>query len=201
MIRKEDSRNAAVADEKRIMMMRYLLVCLMAVVLGLHAPAAMAGNGPRTASTDILTGVVPLTALAVAYFKDDTEGEKEWLRNTLVNQVLTSALRLGFNETRLGERPNGNDYGFPSGHTAFIMSGATFLGERYGWKWGTPAYLASAYVACVRVDEDKHHWRDVIAAGALAYGVALLTVTPQHATYLAPVIGPDFIGLRWQRSF
>jgi membrane-associated phospholipid phosphatase len=81
------------------------------------------------------------------------------------------------------------------------MSGATFLGERYGWKWGTPAYLASAYVAYVRVDNGHHHRRDVIASGALAYGVALLTVTPANATHLAPVIGPNFLGLRWQRSF
>jgi membrane-associated phospholipid phosphatase len=61
--------------------------------------------------------------------------------------------------------------------------------------------MAAAYVAYVRVDEDKHHWRDVIASGALGYGVALLTVTPEHATHIAPVIGPGFLGLRWQRSF
>ena len=181
-------------------MNRYLLVCLIAAALGLHASPATASE-PDIMATDILTAVVPLTGLAVAYFTDDTEGEKQWLRNTVVNQVLTTALRLGFNETRLGKRPNGNDYGFPSGHVAFVTSGAAFLGERYGWKWGAPAYLASAYVAYVRVDNDKHHWRDVIAAGALAYGVALLTVTPKNATFLAPVIGPNFIGLRWQRSF
>lgn len=182
-------------------MTRYLLVCLMIAVLALPVATATAGNGPDILATDILTGVVPLTGLAVSYFTDDTEGRKQWLRNIGVNQVLTSALRLGFNETSLGERPNGGSYGFPSGHVAVVMSGATFLGQRYGWKWGTPAYLAAAYVASVRVDEDKHHWRDVIAAGTLAYGVALLTVTPENATYLAPVIGPDFLGLRWQRSF
>jgi len=187
----------------KIIMTRYLLVCLMVATLGLHTTAAMAQKerGPDIWAADILTGVVPLTGLAVAYFTDDTEGQKEWLRNIVVNQVLTSALRLGFNETSWGRRPDGNDYGFPSGHVAAVMSGATFLGERYGWKWGVPAYLASAYVAYVRVDNDKHHWRDVIASGALAYGVALLAVTPKNATFLAPVIGPQFIGLRWQRSF
>ena len=182
-------------------MTRYLLMCAMVAALGFHATTATAGNGPDVVATDILTAVVPLTGLAVAYFTDDIEGQKQWLRNTTVNQVLTSALRLGFNETRLGERPNGHPYGFPSGHQAFITSGAAFLGERYGWKWGTPAYAAAAYVAYVRVDEDHHHWRDVIASGALAYGVALLTVTPENATYLAPIIGPDFLGLRWERSF
>ena len=179
---------------------RYLFACLTVVALGLQTAPAAAGNDDILAA-DILTAAVPLTGLAVAYFSDDTEGQKQWLRNTGVNQVLTSALRLGFNETSLGERPDGNEYGFPSGHMAFVMSGATFLGERYGWKWGAPAYLASAYVGYVRVDNDKHHWRDVIAGGALAYGVALLTVTPEKATYLAPVVGPEFLGLRWQRSF
>lgn len=187
----------------RSFMTRYLLVSLMVASPGLHATTAMAGDDYSNAeiTTDIFTAVVPLTGLAVAYFKDDTEGQKQWLRNTGVNQILVSSLRLGFNETSLGERPNGNSYGFPSGHVAFVMSGATFLGERYGWKWGTPAYLAASYVAYVRVDEDHHHWRDVIASTVLAYGVAKLTVTPENASYLAPVIGPDFLGLRWQRSF
>lgn len=182
-------------------MIKCLLMCVVVAVLALPADPANAGNGPSVVATDILTAVVPLTGLAVAYFTDDIEGQKQWLRNTGVNQVLTSALRLGFNETRLGERPNGHPYGFPSGHQAFITSGAAFLGERYGWKWGTPAYMAAAYVAYVRVEEDHHHWRDVLASGALAYGVALLTVTPENATYLAPIIGPDFLGLRWERSF
>ena len=184
-----------------IFMTRYLFLCLMIAALGLPAATATAGNGPAIVATDILTAVVPLTGLAAAYFTDDTEGQKQWLRNTGVNQVLTSALRLGFADTSLGARPISGGWAFPSGHVAFVMSGATFLGQRYGWKWGTPAYLAAASIAYVRVNEDKHHWRDVIAASALAYGVALLTVTPENATYLAPVIGPGFLGLRWQRSF
>jgi len=182
-------------------MNRYLIVCLMIAVLGSSVVTATAGNGADLLATDILTAVVPLTGLSVAYFTDDTEGQKQWLRNTGVNQLFLTALRVGLNETSLGVRPNGGAYGFPSGHMALVSSGAAFLGQRYGWKWGVPAYLATAYVAYVRVDENKHHWRDVIASGALSYGVALLTVTPEIATCLAPVIGPDFLGLRWQRSF
>ena len=184
-----------------ILMNKYMLVCLMIAALGLPAATATAKYKSDLLAADILTAAVPLTGLAVAHFTDDSEGQKQWLRNLIVNQILTSALRVGFNQTSLGRRPNGGDYGFPSGHVAVVMSGATFLDQRYGWKWGVPAYLAAASVAYIRVKEDKHHWRDVIAAGALAYGVALLTVTPENATYLAPVIGPDFLGLRWQRSF
>jgi hypothetical protein len=181
----------------------YLIGCLMLTALSLSATSARAADdyGNDELISDVLTGVVPLTGFAVAFFTGDTEGQKQWLRNTGVNQVLTSALRLGFNETSLGERPNGNEYGFPSGHEAFVMSGATFLGQRYGWKWGTPAYLAAAYVARVRVVNNHHHVRDVLASAALAYSVSLLTVTSEKASYLAPVIGPDFLGIRWQRSF
>lgn len=182
-------------------MARYLFVLTIVAFIGLCAATAIAENRTNVLVTDILTGVVPLTGLGVAYFTDDTEGQKQWLRNLCVNQVLTSGLRLAFNETSLGERPNGSEYGFPSGHVSAVMAGATFLDKRYGWKWGVPAYLASAGVAYVRVDENQHRWQDVIASAALAYGVAMLTVTPENATYLAPIIGPGFLGLRWQRSF
>jgi membrane-associated phospholipid phosphatase len=183
-------------------MNRYLLICAIVAALGLYAATPAAANDANVMATDILDGVVPLAGLAVAYFKDDTEGQKQWLRNICVNQGLTWALWPIFNQTSLGERPNGDPRNsFPSGHVSLVMSGATFLDRRYGWRWGVPAYVASAYVAYVRVDENKHHWRDVIASAVLSYGVAMLFVTPKNATHLAPIIGPDFIGLRWGRSF
>ncbi|MBU1710469.1 MAG: phosphatase PAP2 family protein [Proteobacteria bacterium] len=184
----------------RIIMTRSLLISFMIMALCLPATTAKAVEADLFA-TDILTAIVPLTGLAVAHFTDDDEGEKQWWRNTLENQVVTTTLRVAFNETSWGERPNGSDYSFPSGHVSTIVSGAAFLGRRYGWKWGLPGYLASAYVAYVRVEDDKHHWRDAFAGAAVAYGIAWLTVTPEHATSLAPIIGPNFLGLRWQRSF
>lgn len=184
----------------RNFMTRSLLICLLLLALALPATPAKALEADLFA-TDLLTAIIPLTGLAVAHFSDDDEGEKQWWRNTLENQVVTTTLRVGFNETSWGERPNGSDYSFPSGHVATVVSGAAFLDRRYGWKWGLPAYLASTYVAYVRVDDDKHRWRDAIAGAAVGYGVAWLTVTPENATSLAPIVGPDFLGLRWQRSY
>lgn len=174
---------------------------LASAIVALLYAATAAAYKPATIVTNLSTAVVPLTGLAVAYFTDDKEGEKQWLRNTGLSLVLTSTLRLAFNQTYLGKRPNGGQYGFPSGHEAFVMSGAAFLGRRYGMKWGVPAYVAAAYVGYDRVHENRHHLRDVLASAALSYGVALLTVTPEHATHIAPVIGPEFLGLRWERSF
>lgn len=182
-------------------MSRYAyLRAVSALFLSLLQPLTAAGGTSET-SGDVVMAAIPLTALAVAFFKGDTEGEKQWLRNVLANQALTSIARVGFNRAKIGTRPNGHEYGFPSGHVAFAGSGAAFLNERYGWRYGVPAWLATAYVANNRVNNDHHRWRDVIASGAIAYGVGKLFVTPENATHLAPVIGPQFVGMRWERSF
>lgn len=149
----------------------------------------------------IVMTAIPVSAIAVAYAKDDVEGEKQWLRNVIANESIISLARLGFNETDWGRRPNGHPYGFPSGHVAFAGAGASFYSERYGWKYGIPAWLATTYVAYNRVDNNVHRWRDVIAAGVVSFGVGKLFVTPENATHLAPVVGPDWIGMRWQRSW
>lgn len=175
-------------------------IAVVAITCALLA-APTAARAANVITGDIGMAIIPVTGLAMAFFKGDVEGQKQWLRNTLVNQALTSAARVGFNETSWGERPNGHGYGFPSGHVAFAASGASFLQERYGWHYGVPAWLLTGYVAWNRVDNDKHHWRDVIASGVLSYGVGKLFVTPENASYLAPVIGPDFLGMRWERSW
>jgi membrane-associated phospholipid phosphatase len=166
----------------------------------LHTGTAAAGSSEQQAG-DIITELLPLAAFGTAYFKGDREGEKQWLRDTVINEVLNTSLVLAFNETSLGKRPNGGPYSFPSGHAGFVFAQAGFLQERYGWTYGAPALVLATAVSYIRVDIRKHHWRDVIAGGALGYGVALLTVTPLNAIHLAPIIGPDWLGIRYERSF
>jgi len=175
-------------------------IAALALILSLLKPFAAEGSTSNKVGHAVMSAI-PVTGFVVAYFKDDVEGEKQLLRNVIVNQLLTSIARVGFNETSWGTRPSGNGYGFPSGHISFAGAGASFLSERYGWKYGVPAWLATGYVANNRVQGNHHHWRDVIASGVLSYGVGKLFVTPEKATYLAPVIGPDFIGMRWERSW
>lgn len=172
----------------------------LALLLFLCNPAPAQGSTSEIAG-HVVMSAISVSALGVAYFKDDVEGEKQWFRNVIGNQLLTSVARLGFNETRLGERPTGNGYGFPSGHVAFAGAGSSFYAERYGWKYGVPAWLATAWVANNRVQNGDHKWRDVLASMALSYGVGKLFVTPENASYVAPVIGPDWLGLRWERSW
>lgn len=179
-------------------MSRFSLTAI-AAVLCLHCGTAAAIS--EEAPADIVTGLLPLTSYLIAAYKDDDEGKKQFLRSTAVSLVVNSALRYGFQQTSWGTRPNGHPYGFPSGHAAFTMSGAAFLQDRYGWRYGVPAFALAGYVSYVRVDTDHHRWRDVIAGTALSYGISKLFVTPRNATHIAPIVGPDFLGLRWERSF
>jgi membrane-associated phospholipid phosphatase len=175
----------------------------LAALLALHAVPAAAGEEYTNSelSADLITAAMPLTAFAIAHYKDDGDGEGQFLRSNAVSLVLTTVLRGAFNETSWGPRPNGNEYAFPSGHAAFVTAQAAFLQERFGWKYGVPAYLLVGYVSWVRVDSDHHHWRDIAAGVALSWGVSKLFVTPNDATHIAPVVGPDWLGMRLERSF
>ena len=183
--------------------MNRLYPAAILAMLVLHVGTAAAADSRSTLQRDgdITTIILPLAAFGTAYFKGDSEGQKQWLRDTVLHEVLYTGLVLGFNETSLGKRPNGDPYSFPSGHAGFVFAQAGFLQERYGWEYGAPALVLATAVSYIRVDIRKHHWRDVIAGGALGYSCALLTVTPLNAIHLAPIIGPDWLGIRYERSF
>lgn len=179
-------------------MKKYLGVLLL---LCLSGKSLAAPSDPDKTMGDVFQVAVPVAALGVAWAKGDEEGEKEWLRNTVASILATHATKYVFNSTSWGERPNGGRGSFPSGHTAAAASGAAFLTERYGWQYGLAAWAVTGYVAYTRVDEHEHRWRDVAAGAALSYGISKLFVTPENATHIAPIVGPRFIGLRWERSW
>jgi len=164
---------------------------IVLMILGLHCGSAGAADAQTLRAGDIATVLFPLVTFGIAHAKDDVESEKQWLRDLGVNEVLNTGLRVAFKGTSWGKRPDGSSYGFPSGHAGFVFSQAGFLQERHGWTYGVPALAMATPISYIRVREDKHHWRDVIAGGALGYGVAMITVTPIEATQIAPIIGPQ----------
>jgi membrane-associated phospholipid phosphatase len=177
-----------------------ILSAAIAIMLCLHSATAAAAVKPELPANIVMVGV-PIAAYFIAGSKDDDEGQKQLVRSVAAGVVAHALLSAAFNYTNWGERPNGSGHAFPSGHVTLVTSGAAFLQDRYGWKYGLPAYAAVLYVADVRVETGHHRWRDVIGGVALGWGVSKFFVTPQNATYIAPVIGPRFIGFRWERSF
>lgn len=187
--------------------MRTLHSCVplaLAALLVLHAAPAVADANEYTGeelAADIITAALPVGAFAIAHYQDDGAGEGQFFRANAASLLLNTTLRVAFNQTEYGERPNGNQYAFPSGHVGFVVTQASFLQRRFGWQYGVPAYALSAYVAWVRVDTDHHHWRDVVAAVAVAELTTRFFVTPHDAVHVAPIVGPEWLGVRIERSF
>lgn len=154
-------------------------VLTLAALCSLAVPATARATDSDLLAGDILQYAVPAAALAATWHFDDREGRWELLKDYGSTMLTTYALKIAFNKTSLGTRPNGGDYSFPSGHTASACSGGFFLQRRYGWQWGAPALAAALYTGWSRVDEHEHRWRDVIAGCAVGYGFSLLFVDRQ----------------------
>lgn len=142
-------------------------------------------------STDIVMFAPAALGVGIAIAKGDDKACWQ-LGKTLALQVATCyALKYTVSK----ERPDGSDnHSFPSNHTGFAFAGATFLQQRYGWKWGVPAYLASGYVAWGRVYSKRHDAWDVLAGAAIGVGSGLLFTTPyakEHGMVLAPTATPN----------
>jgi membrane-associated phospholipid phosphatase len=165
---------------------RHWLVAAVAA-LALQPRSAAALDSWQVNATDVLTGVVPLGALWLTHAKDDRAGRDQYLWSMGTTLVVVTSARVLFNDHAIGERPNGNPYGFPSGHLAFFGAGAAFLQDRYGWRWGVPAWAAAGWTAYVRVEDDHHRWRDVVVASAVAAGVSRYFVTPYPDLTVKPL--------------
>ena len=100
-------------------------------------------------SGDIIHLLLPATALSTTLFiEDDYEGSWQLIKTGVVSRVAVEGLKFAVDKDRPDS--SGND-SFPSGHTADSFAAATFIQQRYGWKWGVPAYIAATFVGYSRV--------------------------------------------------
>lgn len=153
------------------------LMCVGALTT--HAHAMWDPSDPHRFAGDILQLAIPISGGLVAVSQDDTEGLKQLGMTVASTAVITQGMKYGFDGTPLGRRPDGNRLSFPSGHTSNACAGAAFIGQRYGWKYGTPAMATAGYVGWTRVQAKRHHVRDVVVGCALGVGAGLLLTTPQ----------------------
>lgn len=152
-------------------------------------------------SGDILQVAIPLAAFGTTFYKDDNEGKKEFVKSFLTTTAITHALKFSLKNTSLNERPNGKDYSFPSGHTASAFQGAFFLQKRYGSEYGVPAMALAGFTGYTRVRGDYHHWRDVIGATAIAFGVNYFLVSEYDAQEISLDVTKNAAMLNFKTSF
>ena len=122
---------------------------------------------------------IPVTVgLAATFAKKDRQGFWQLVESATTNITATYILKYAINKPRPEGKIDGHS--FPSGHTSFAFQGASFLQQRYGWKYGAPAYLLASYVGYSRIEglNDRHDGWDVLAGALVGIGSSYLFTKP-----------------------
>lgn len=128
-------------------------------------------------SGDILQLTLPGVAFASTFlYESDDKPQIQFVKSYATTVVSVFALKYIINKPR----PNGGQYGFPSGHTASAFSGAAFLQRRYGWKIGVPAFLLAGFTGYTRIKANKHDIYDVLAGASIGILNAYIFVKPMR---------------------
>jgi membrane-associated phospholipid phosphatase len=112
-----------------------------------------------------------INSIAMVGIKKDKEGAKQLAYTLGTSAAVTQAGKYAFNNVniggvRLGERPNGGNYNFPSGHTSWTTANAWFIYKRYGIKYAALPIAGAVFTGYSRIYADKHDVKGVIS-GAL----------------------------------
>jgi membrane-associated phospholipid phosphatase len=155
--------------------MREIFAAILLLVAGSEAACAASSE---SLGTDVAIAL-PLIAGGITLAKEDWKGSAQ----LTVDTVATVGIAYGLKHVIREQRPDKSDFqSMPSDTSALAFAPAQFLWDRYGWQYGVPAYAAATFVAWSRVDAQKHHWYDVTASAALAFGVSKIFTTTYHPT-------------------
>ena len=138
-------------------------------------------------STDVAMFLPAAMGAVASFVEKDSKGFWQLAGSCAASVASAYAMKYSISK----ERPDGSDnHSFPSNHTGVAFAGATFIGERYGWKYAVPAYLVSGYVAWGRVYARRHDVWDVLAGAAIGTGCAVLVTSPlarENKIVLSPI--------------
>ncbi|HEY0265344.1 MAG TPA: phosphatase PAP2 family protein [Rhizomicrobium sp.] len=159
---------------------------LPAVLLLLLGTLVATAGTTENLGTDAAIAL-PLIAGGITLANSDWTGAAQ----VTVDTAATVGVAYGLKHIIREKRPDGSDYqSMPSDTAALAFAPAQFLWDRYGWQYGVPAYAAATFVAWSRVDAQKHHWYDVTASAALAFGVSKIFTTAYHPRGLRYGVAP-----------
>ena len=163
---------------------------------------AQAGTGLTWGSgSNLLAMGLPALAAGAAWGQGDTEGFKQLTLSMATTVGAAEVLK----STVHSMRPDGSDNkSFPSGHTAVAFAAVRFMDKRYGEQMApyTPwLYAAAGMTGVARVQADKHHWRDVLAGGALGWGSAQLWTQPVQGGQLSVLPADRGMAVAWHRAW
>ncbi|MDX1382379.1 MAG: phosphatase PAP2 family protein, partial [Thermoanaerobaculia bacterium] len=124
---------------------------------------------------DLFQYALPAAGFTTAWAVGDTTGRNQ----QLLAMGVTMAAVGGLKELSEKWRPNFSaQSSFPSGHTAGAFTGAAFVHQRYGARWGAPAYVLAGYTGLSRVFAQKHFLDDVVSGMSIGILSNLLVTRP-----------------------
>ncbi len=133
---------------------------------------------------DVLQIALPVSAGLMTLFEKDYKGTKKMALSYGTTLAVTYSLKYLTKK----QRPEGRNHfdSFPSGHTASAFFGASFIQRRYGWKYGTPAYILATVVALSRTEapDGYHDGWDVLAGAAVGIGSTYLFTKPYFKEHM-----------------
>ena len=165
---------------------RAVLAC---AVLLLPAVASAATPDPNMRkAANIVTIALPVAAIGVSLLHhNDWKGIGEFA----FSAGLTVGSAFLIRQIVHNRRPDHTDFqSLTPPDLALADASSDYLWSRYGWRYGVPAYLASAFVSYALTDAKKNHWYDTAAAGALAFGFDYAIVDRYHAHRVHVTAGP-----------
>lgn len=142
--------------------------------------------------------VLPAAAVALTLHKDDMEGLWQFGYAALLTKASTEVLKRAVNS----RRPDGSEFGFPSGHTSIAFASAAYVNERYGLGPSIPMYALAALTGYSRVRTHQHFAKDVVGGAAVGILAARITTHPfTPSSRLSLSYGHDSIAMTYSSSF
>jgi len=99
------------------------------------------------------------------------ETNKDRAATMMTALAITGAATMSLKWAANNDCPNGDEYGWPSGHTSSSVCVASVLDEFYGPEVGIPAYGVAAFVGYRMMDAGDHWASDVLFGAVLGYVV------------------------------
>lgn len=171
-------------------------ICLLAVLFTLPRPAK-AGEESTERAGDLLLIIAPL-AYGYTFMIDDKEGRVQFYKSFFSNLGFTYGLKLSINKRRPDDSDNNS---FPSYHTSAAFQAATFIQQRYGWKYALPAYAGATFVGYSRKAAEKHFVEDIVAGAAIGILTSYYFTTPYKSVNITPITAGGYYGLSISRHW
>jgi len=141
----------------------------------LHLPGAFVAVLAATASED----------------EEFYENSTELLNALVVNGLTTQGLKWVFRSAS----PNGDEMGWPSGHSSSSFCLATVMYHQYGPKVGLPLMGFATFVAYQRVDARNHDFSDVVSGSLIGIAIGHAVASNHEMRVLGmdivPFVDPD----------